>query len=111
MPVIQGSVSIAANSVNDNVLAGSQWEFMPFHGKVDFGLSGSAAGLSLDVFSGTDMLAESMAPAATNRTPINPDDFTLTDVAAAGERLKIRARNTTAGALTLYWSVILTPLM
>jgi hypothetical protein len=111
MPVIQGSVSIAANAVNDNVLQGSQWEFMPYNGKVDFGFTGSAAGILLDVFSGTDMLGEAFAPPATNRTPINPDDFTLTDVAAAGERLKVRARNTTGGALTIFWSIIITPLL
>lgn len=111
MPVIQGSVSIAANAVNDNVLSGSQFEFLPYNAKVDFGLVGSATGLVLDVFSGQDTLAEAYQPNTQNRVPINPDDFTLTDVAAAGERIKVRARNTTAGALTLFYSVIVTPLM
>jgi len=110
MPVIQNSVSVAANAVNDNVLAGSQFEYLPYHAKVDFGLAGSAAGLLVDVFSGQDIVAESFAPPATNRTPENPSDFTLTDVAAAGERIKVRARNTTGGALTLFYSVIILPL-
>lgn len=111
MPVIQSSVSVAANAVNDNVLAGSQFEFLPYDAAIAFGLIASATGLVLDVYSGQDALAEAMAPPTQNRFPINPDDFTLRDVAAAGERLKVRARNTTAGALTLFFSVIIDPIV
>lgn len=108
MPVIQKKVSIPANSVTDNVLSGSQFEFLPWPAKVDFGMLQSATGLVVDVYSGQDTLAESMEPAIAARYPINPDDFTLTDVAAAGERLKVRVRNTTAGALDFYTSTIIT---
>jgi hypothetical protein len=41
---------------------------------------------------------------------VYPDDYTLTDVAGQGERLKIRGRNTTGGALTLFYAVRITPL-
>lgn len=109
MPVIQGSVSVAANSVNDNVITGSQFEYLPYNAKINFGLVGSAAGLLVDVFSGQDIVAESFAPPITNRFPVNPDDFTLADVAAGGERIKVRARNTSGGALTLFWSIIIMP--
>lgn len=109
MPTIQGSVSVAANAVNDNVLTGSQWEYLPYNARVDFGLVGSATGLLCDVFSGQDNIAEGYAPSIANRFPINPDDFTLSDVVAGGERLKVRARNTTGGALTLFFSVLINP--
>jgi hypothetical protein len=56
MPVIQGSVSVPANSVNDNVLQGSQFEFLPYNALLEFGLLGSAAGLLADVYSGQDTL-------------------------------------------------------
>lgn len=110
MPVIQSSVSVAANSVNDNVVAGSQFEYLPYNARVNFGFCGSAAGLLVDVFSGQDIVAESMAVNTQNRFPINPDDFVLADIAAAGDRLKVRVRNTTGGALTLFWSVNILPL-
>lgn len=110
MPLIQGSVSIAATSVNDNVLAGSQFEFLPYDARVAFGLVASATGLVLDVYSGQDALCEALAPSTANRFPINPDDFNLQDVAAAGERMKIRARNTTGGALTLFFAVNIMPI-
>ena len=100
MPVIQGSVSIPAATVVDNVLTGSQFEFLPYDASLEFGLVGdaNAADLRLDVYSGQDTLAENMQPSAANRTPIFPDDFTLTDIAAGGERIKVRARNLNAGA-------------
>lgn len=110
MPAIQNSVSISANATNDNVLAGSQFEYLPYNAVIDFGMTASAAGLVADIYSGQDIVAESFALATTNRIPIKPDDFTLRDIAAAGDRLKLRIRNTTAGALTAFWSVIISPL-
>lgn len=110
MPVIQGSTSIAANTVNDNVITGSQFEFLPYNAKLAFGLVSSATGLLVDVYSGQDLVCESFAPPTQNRFPINPDDFTLTDVARGGERIKVRVRNTTGGALTLFHGIIVSPL-
>ncbi len=110
MPMIQNSVSIAGNATNDNVIAGSQFEFLPFHAALEFGLCGSASGLVADVYSGQDTVAEALALNTQNRFPVFPDDFALNDVAAAGERVKIRIRNTTAGALIAFYSVRITPL-
>ena len=113
MPVIQGTTSVAAASVNDNVLAGSQFEFLPFNASLEFGLAGDANGadLRVDVYSGADVLMENAPMSAQNRLPVYPDDYTLTDVAAAGERLKIRVRNTNAGAArSINFAVRITPL-
>jgi hypothetical protein len=109
MPTIQGSVALLTATVNDNVLTGSQWEYLPYNAAVEFGLVASATGLVCDVFSGQDNLAEGFAPSLANRFPVYPDDFTLTDVAAAGERLKVRVRNPTGGTLTIFFSVRITP--
>ncbi len=109
MPVIQNSVSVAANATNDNVLTGSQFEFLPYNAFLEFGLVASATGLVADVYSGADTVAESFALSVQNRFPVYPDDFPLNDVAAAGERIKVRIRNTTGGALTAFFSVRITP--
>lgn len=112
MPLIQSSVSVAAASVVDNVLAGSQYEFLPYDAFLEFGLVGdaNAADLRLDVYSGQDVLGENMTPSAQNRTPVYPDDFSLNDVAAGGERIKVRVRNNNAGAArTLFFAVKITP--
>lgn len=110
MPVIQKKVTVAAGAVVDNVLTGSQFEFLPYPAKIDFGMNQSAAGLIVDAFSGQDILCEAMEPPINARYPINPDDFTLTDVANAGERLKVRVRNTSAGPLDFYAGIIITQL-
>jgi len=113
MPVIQGSVSVAASSVNDNVLNGSQFEFLPYDASLEFGLNGDANGadLRVDVYSGQDVLMESAPMNVKAAIPVYPDDFVLTDVAGAGERIKVRVRNTSAaGARSLFYSVRITPI-
>jgi len=112
MPVIQKSASIAAASVTDNILSGSQFEFLPYDARIEFGLNGDANGadLRVDVFSGQDVLMEDGSMSAQARIPIYPDDYQLVDVAQAGERLKIRVRNTHATtARTSYYAVRITP--
>lgn len=103
MPLFQKKVSVAANATVDNVLTGSQWEFIQMPAmNVQFGIVASATGLIVDVYSGADTLAEDLQPSEQNRFPIFPDDYTLTDVAVQNDRLKVRARNTTAGALDVF---------
>lgn len=110
MALIQLNTVIDANTINDNLLAGSQWEFLPFNAHLHFGLNASATGLIIDAYSGTDALVEGMVPLIKATAPIFPDDFTLEDIAAAGERIKVRARNTTGGNLTLLTTVRITPI-
>ena len=112
MPTIQNRASVALSSVNDNVLTGSQFEFLPFDAFIEFGIVGdaNATDLRVDVYSGTDALVENMEPSAQNRIPVYPDDFTLTDVARAGERIKVRVRNVSAAAArTVFFSIRITP--
>lgn len=108
-PTITDRRSVGANTTVGNVLTGSQFEFMPFDGAVEFGLVASAVGLNASVSSGTDILQQDQEISAANRLPIYPDDFLLTDVAAAGERLVVALRNTTAGAITSFVVVKITP--
>lgn len=98
MPLFQRSASIAAASVNENVIAGSQWEFLQYNASIQFGIVGdaNAADLRVDVYSGADSLAEDLEPSAANRMPIFPDDYTLSDIAVASDRLKVRVRNLNA---------------
>jgi len=110
MPMIQVTGAVAANSTNDNVITGSQFEYLPYNAALEFGLVGSATGLLVDAYSGQDILCESMAISIQNRFPVFPDDYTLTDVAAAGERIKVRVRNSTGGSLTYFVAIRVTPI-
>lgn len=112
MPLIQGTVSVAATAVNDNLLSGSQFEFLPYDAYLEFGLVGDANGsdLRVDVYSGQDVLLENAPMSSQARIPIYPDDYNLNDVAAAGERIKIRVRNIHATlARSINFAVKITP--
>ena len=110
MPFIQNSLLVAANATVENLISGSQFEFAPYNASVDISLNGSAAGLVGDVSTGQDLVSENMALSPVNRFGIIPDDYTVQDVVRAGERIKLRVRNTTGGALTVFFSVRIMPL-
>jgi len=109
MPLINRSVSIAANAQNDNLLAGSAFEYLPSNAQLTFGIvqaSGATGGILCTVQSGSDILMEEGPLVVRAGLPIRPDDFTLEDVALGGERIIIKARNTTAGAIIVNLSMI-----
>lgn len=107
MPTIQGSTSIGPATSVANVLAGSVYEYLPRNAIVEFGLVDDANGdVRVTVQSGADVLLEESPVSIANRFPVYPDDFVLEDVAAAGERLVIRARNTDAATTSIFrWAV------
>lgn len=101
MPVIQKEISIAANAVNDNILAGSSFEFLRSNSVVSIGMVGSATGLVANIQSGADIVLEESPLLVKATMPTIPDDMYYNDVGVAGDRLVVRVRNTTAGALTV----------
>ena len=112
MPLISDTRSLAANETVNNVLEGSQFEFLPYDAQLDFGIVGAGAlgAILADVYSGQDVLMESGAISVLARFPVFPDDYTLTDVAAGGERIKVRLRNTTGAAIVVSTAVRVTPI-
>ena len=109
MPQIRRETSIPANSTVDNIIDGSIYEFLPFNAALNIGANGSATGLVLTVNSGSDTVLEESPVNVSTNFPVIPDDMNIQDVAAAGERLVLKARNTTGGALTLRTLVQITP--
>lgn len=109
MPLIQKSVSVGASASISNQLSGEFFEFLPYDALIEVGLNQSATGLVIDFISGTDVVAKDYVPLIRTTAPIYPDEFTLQDIAGAGERLVLSIRNTTAGALTLLYTVRISP--
>ncbi len=101
MPVIQKEIEVAANDVNDNILSGSSFEFLRGNAVVSIGMVGSATGLVANIQSGADIVLEESPLAVSTTMPTVPDDFYYNDVGVGGDRLVVRVRNTTAGALTV----------
>lgn len=110
MPVIQRLTSIGATSVNDNVVSGSAFEFARSRQLVSIGTVQSATGLYVSIQAGADIVAEEFEPQIKTTFPIIPDEMYYTDVMEQGDRLVIRARNSTGGALSLRTIVQVSPL-
>lgn len=103
MPAMQDSVSVAANSVSANVLAGKLYEFVQNGTNVTLSATGSATGLRLTFIAGITWINDE-ALNLQNRFPLIPDDILLNQRVPGG-RMVLTARNTTAGALTFFWRV------
>lgn len=99
MPVIQRETSIGAGAQVENLLAGSAFEFARQNAVVSMGVTAAATGTFTTIQSGPDVVQEEAPPVVRAAFPIIPDDMTLNFAAAAGDRLVVRARNPTGGAV------------
>ena len=112
MPTLASPLTaIAANAVVTNIFAGSQYEYLPFHAKVEIAIIGDAAGATFQASLGTDVIQQggSVQQKAAPINPVYPDDFHLVDVGRAGERLSVQILNG-ANAINVRAVAIITPL-
>jgi len=109
MPVIQKETSVAAGATTDNVISGSAFEFARQNQLVSIGCVASATGGFVTIQSGSDVVLEESPPTVKTSMPTIPDDMLYNDAMAAGDRLVIRLRNPTGGALTFRTVVQITP--
>ena len=65
------------------------------------GVSAAATGTFVTFNSGADVVAEEFEPPIATIYPVIPDEMYFSDVAAAGDRLVIRVRNTTGAAIVV----------
>jgi len=100
MPVIMRETSVLANATVDNFISGSAFEIAVRPVLVSLGFTASATGLVITITAGSDLVLEEAASPIKTTYPIIPDEFFFSDVMMPSERLVIRVRNTTAGALT-----------
>lgn len=109
MPIIQKSKTFTASENAANLLSGEFFEFLPYNAFVEFGFSVSAAQVVVDVITGQDVICKELRPVVKATAPLYPDDFTVNDMVAAGERLVIAARETAAATPTMLYTVKITP--
>ena len=112
MPTISGRTALAAGASVKNVLAGSQYEFMPFDGTMEFLAKADKNLVTTNVFSGPDVLCEpgtGVPIAAAEATPVYPDDTIAEDEAAQGDRLQVGFVNGNAAATVINWQLRITP--
>jgi hypothetical protein len=105
---MQKEVSIGANAVNENILSGSAFEFARANSLMVAGVTAAATGTFVTIQTGADIVLEESPAKVSTAFPIIPDEFYYADVAAAGDRLVIRVRNSTGGAIIVKCIVQLT---
>lgn len=104
MPMMQDSVSVAANAVSANLLAGQLYEFVQAGRPIRLSGTGSATGLRVTLLIGMAIIND-QAIGLQNRFPLIPDDVIHTGRAPVSGRMVLTFRNTTAGALTAFWRI------
>jgi len=101
MSVIQIETSVAAGAVNTNLVQGSAYEFARTRQVVSVGLVQSATGGFAIIQAGGEVIAEEFSPAIKTSYPIIPDEMYYNFGMNQGDRLVLRYRNPTGGALTV----------
>ena len=112
MPTIRVSTSVPANGVVANVLSGSVFETLPVDAIAEFANNQQSAALGAvlaTVLSGPDVLLEESPISINARVPLYPEDFDLFDAVNAGDKLIVKLRNTTAGAIIVVTAVRFSP--
>ena len=99
----------AANSVNPNLLTGSAFEFARSRQVVSIGVTAAATGVFIFISSGADLILEESAAYIKTQFPIIPDEMFYNDVQEAGDRLVIRARNSTGAGIVTRAIVLASP--
>ena len=77
-------------------LQGSQYEYLPWDCRLEFGIvfqdhvtTDSTNECVMNIFSGSDILVQNGSVPHSSNAPVYPDDFLISDVAAAGERISV----------------------
>ncbi len=109
----RGNRSLTTLTAVANLLTGQVYERIPVDSAIEIGFTQSATGLIFSIACDSDIVLQDVGE--TNATikatpPIYPDDFMPAFACAAGSRLFLAVRNPTAGTLTLFYEVRITPI-
>ena len=97
--VIQKETSVAAGAVNDNIFSGSAFEYIRQPGVVSIAVVASVTGGFVTIQAGPTLVLEESPPNVKATGVTVPDDFLYQCAVVPGDRLVLRARNPTAGAV------------
>ncbi len=113
MPSIRDVTNVGVGAVIANILAGSEFEFIPVPAQITVAMATDGDDMTCDItFGNTIQLQAGSIPRApvANTGPRLPDDVIISDVADAGDRLVVRLRGG-AAALDVRTLVRIVPLM
>lgn len=93
--------SVAANSTSSNLLSGKQQEFLDRASVIRVYPTASATGMELQLMIGNRTTVDFQPIGAQNAFPKRDQDLFAEGVGAPGDRLTLKAKNTTGSAVTL----------
>ncbi len=112
MPTARFTNALLANAVVENLIAGSQFEFLGRPSRVQvYAVADAADVVNLEVFFGQELQATpAPVPRVADGTgPTVPDDLVVDDIGAPGDRLVLRLTNTLGLAADTRTMVVITP--
>lgn len=101
MAVIQKEISVAAGATVENALSGSAFEFLRRNSIISLGITAAATGTFATVQAGADVILEESPPMVQASFPRIPDEMAYNFAGVGGDRLVVRLRNPTAGAIIM----------
>lgn len=110
MAIMTDRQSVAANATVNNACSGKMAEFVNEPSVVRLYASSSAVGLNMSLIVGAEVGIEDQEVNAQNRLPLIPDDFVAEVGAYPGDRIVLKYRNTTGGAITAFSRVEVEPI-
>jgi len=103
MPVMSGTVSVVANTVTTNQLAGRLFEFLSKNSAINLAVAAAVTGLNATfTIGGTTVLQDSLVGFA-NRFPQLLEDSLVQVNGRRGARLFLTFRNTTGSDIIVNW--------
>jgi len=109
MPSMTNRQSVAANTTVVNVFTGNINEFLNRTSRVTLYGSAAAVGLNMTLIVGDELFLDDEEVSAQNRMPLVPDDFVVEAAGFRGDRVVLRLRNTTGGAIVAFSRVDVSP--
>lgn len=101
--------SVAANTTTPNILAGKQREFLEEASILRIGILGSAVGLRTTVIIGAEVVIDDQEVPVGTTLPAFPDQVIAEAGGFPSDRITVRLRNTTGGAITGYTKILIEP--
>lgn len=101
--------SVAANTTIANALSGKSQEFITEPSVVTLGAAGSAVGLNVTMIIGEEVIVDDQEIPVGTTLPAFPDQIFCQGGGLPGNRIVLKVRNTTGGALTAYCKVLVEP--
>jgi hypothetical protein len=99
VPAIQVEVSVGAGANNNNIFAGSAFEYARGRTAMSLGVTAAATGTFVTLTSGADVVLEESPPYVATLFPIVPDQMFYNDIMEPMDRLRLAVRNPTGGAV------------